>query len=411
MPGRVLHILSQRPSHTGSGITLDALVRGAAARGWEQAVLVGVPEGEPTPEVGGLPDGSVRCLRFGGDPLPFPVPGMSDVMPYESSRFRDLDEDRLRAYLGAWAVGIDKAIEELRPTLIHSHHIWLVSSIIKDVAPWMPVVTHCHGTGFRQMILCPHLARGVADGCGRNERFASLHAEQADMICATLRVDRARVHVVGAGYRDDIFNANGRAGAPPPSIVYVGKYSRAKGLPFLLDAFERVRSSRPEAILHVAGDGSGPEADELRARMRRTDGVILHGMLSQRELAGLMRTCTLCALPSFFEGLPLVLVEALACGCRVVATELPGVRHELAPRFESALHRVPVPMLIGVDTPVEDALPGFVGDLASAIAAALDAPPLDPRAPSIAAALSGFTWASVFERVERIWAELLSGTA
>ena len=38
-------------------------------------------------------------------------------------------------------------------------------------------------------------------------------------------------------------------------------------------------------------------------------------------------------LPSFYEGVPLVLAEAAACGCRLVATALPGVREALAPRF------------------------------------------------------------------------------
>ena len=43
MSGKVLHILSQRPGRTGSGVTLDALVRQAAAAGWSQQALVGVP--------------------------------------------------------------------------------------------------------------------------------------------------------------------------------------------------------------------------------------------------------------------------------------------------------------------------------------------------------------------------------
>ena len=46
MKGRVLHTLSQRPSLTGSGVTLDALAREAAA-GWSQRALIGVPAGDP----------------------------------------------------------------------------------------------------------------------------------------------------------------------------------------------------------------------------------------------------------------------------------------------------------------------------------------------------------------------------
>ncbi|MCA8945876.1 MAG: glycosyltransferase family 4 protein, partial [Planctomycetes bacterium] len=79
--GRVLHLLSQRPLLTGSGITLDALVRHAAAVGWEQRVVVGVPQGESS-SVGDLPTEHIHPLHFGGEALDFHVPGMSDVMPY-----------------------------------------------------------------------------------------------------------------------------------------------------------------------------------------------------------------------------------------------------------------------------------------------------------------------------------------
>ena len=73
--------------------------------------------------------------------------------------------------------------------------------------------------------------------------------------------------------------------------------------------------------------------------------VVQHGQLSQPELAEVARRSTVCVLPSFYEGLPLVLVEALACGCRLVATELPGIVEELAPRLGDALTMVELPSL------------------------------------------------------------------
>ena len=99
---RVLHVLSQRPLLTGSGVTLDALVRRAAAADWEQHVAIGVPESGPAPAVGGLASQSVSALTFGQPPLDFAVPGMSDVMPYPSTRFADLDPRQLSDYREAW---------------------------------------------------------------------------------------------------------------------------------------------------------------------------------------------------------------------------------------------------------------------------------------------------------------------
>ncbi len=127
--------------------------------------------------------------------------------------------------------------------------------------------------------------------------------------------------------------------------------------------------------------------------------IVLHGQLAQTELSDLMRRSTVCVLPSFFEGLPLVLVEALACGCRLVATALPGVADELAPRLGAALELVEPPAMAGVDTPVEDELPAFVDRLEAGLRRALEAPPLGDQS----AALEPFTWSAVFERVERVW--------
>ena len=133
--GRVLHVLAQRPGLTGSGVTLDALVRHAGDAGWEQAAIVGVPTDGLAPQVGELPASRIRALPFDTDQLPFPVPGMSDVMPYRSTRYSEMTPDQLDAYRGAWREHLAKAIEVFRPDVIHSHHVWLVTGLLRDLAP------------------------------------------------------------------------------------------------------------------------------------------------------------------------------------------------------------------------------------------------------------------------------------
>ena len=59
---KVLHLLSQRPSLTGSGITLDSFVRHASSAGWDQRVVIGVPADDPSPPVGGLDDAHIVPL-------------------------------------------------------------------------------------------------------------------------------------------------------------------------------------------------------------------------------------------------------------------------------------------------------------------------------------------------------------
>jgi glycosyltransferase involved in cell wall biosynthesis len=259
----------------------------------------------------------------------------------------------------------------------------------------------------RQLELCPHLAPTVRQGCAHNDGFVVLIGAHARRLVRELGVDSSRVHVVGAGYRDEVFTAAERRPNPPPHLVYVGKYSAAKGLPQLLDAVPRLLPRWPRLVLHVAGSGAGAEADELSRRMQALPWVRRHGQLDQKRLAELLRKARVMVLPSFYEGLPLVLVEALACGCRVVASALPGVVEELAPVFGDALELVPLPRMVAVDTPARDELPAFVGHLAAALDRALQQPCLAQPPPAIAA----FTWRSVFARVEALWRSLVTGSS
>lgn len=406
MAGRVLHVLAQRPSLTGSGVTLDALVRHAARAGWEQRVLCGVPEGGPDPAVGGLPAWSVSTVRFGGERLPFPVPGMSDVMPYASTRFSAMDEGQLAAYRTAWREALRAQGEAFEPDVVHSHHLWLVSALVKDALPRARVVTHCHATGLRQMRLCPALADEVVRGCGRNDHFVVLTAPHAAALVEALSVTEDRVTVVGAGFAESVFHPRGRVEPARPTLLYAGKLARAKGLPWLLDAVERVARARQGLVLDVAGGGGGDEADAIRARMERMGPLVRYrGRVGQEGLAELARASSLLVLPSFYEGLPLVLAEAVGCGCRALATRLPGIEAELAPALGEMLCLVDPPRLDGPDEPVAEDLPRFVEDLARAIDLALDLAP--PAAPP--PGLSELTWASVFSRVSGVWTGASSG--
>jgi len=400
--------MSQRPSLTGSGVTLEALVHHATVSGWEQRVVVGVPAENALPTVGGLDTGTILPLVFDDDQLPYPVPGMSDVMPYPSTRFSAMTDEQIGLYRRAWRRHIESVLNDFRPDVIHSHHVWLMSSLLKDLAPTTPVVTHCHATGLRQMELVPALADGVRSGCARNNAFVVLHRRHAIDLQRQLGIDDDRIHIVGAGYRDDLFHAQGRDLERSPALLYIGKYSAAKGLPWLLDAFEGLAQHHPNLRLHIAGDGSGDEAEALRRRMTAmAPKIVLHGQLPQTELAALMRRSTVCVLPSFYEGLPLVLVEALACGCRLVATDLPGVIDELAPRIGAALELVELPAMAGVDTPVVAELPAFVDRLTRGLQRALDAPPLGDPTETIPETLASFTWGAVFERIERVWRQVI----
>jgi len=386
MSRRVLHILSQRPSRTGSGVTLDAMVRKAANAGWHQAVVVGLPHGEAKKSVGDLGEQHTHPVWFASDSqanthpsqmtqhpdLDILIPGMSDVMPYPSTVWSTMTIDQLAQYRSVWRSHLVQIIESFAPDIIHTHHIWLVSSLLKDIAPQIPVVATCHSTGLRQMVLTPNLASEVQAGCAKIDQFCVLRADQGQTLQETLGVSPKQVNVIGAGYRHDLFVAPLAAQRDLKAILFVGKLSRAKGLPWLLTAFEKLRRTAPDLKLHIAGGGSGPEAEIVRNQCENlAPQVVLHGALDQPQLAALMGRSAVCVLPSFYEGVPLVLVEAAACGCQIVATKLPGVCEQIAPHLGPNLRLVPLPRLHHIDQPEEADLPAFIDHLSQALEEAL----------------------------------------
>ena len=402
---KILHILSQRPDSTGSGIYLQAMLREASKWGHENYLVAGIQCDSPV-ELENIETASCRYLTFGETGrLPFSIVGMSDVMPYDSARFCALSIEELDAYEAAFSRRITEAVETFQPDIIHSHHLWIVSSLTCRLFPDIPMVTNCHGSDLRQFQNCPHLQARVLSGCrGINAVMALSCGQKAD-ISALYGIQPEAIHVVGAGYNDRLFVQQAKGANQAVQIVYAGKLSRAKGVPWMLRALSRI-DERPWH-LHLVGGGSGAEMAECLKLADRMGGrVTAYGAVSQETLADIMRRSHIFILPSFFEGLPLVLLEALASGCRVVATELPGVTELLGDaRTPDFIELVPMPRLINVDEPVREDQEAFEKNLQNALSRQIafaghqpdiDLTPIEDR-------LAAFSWQGVFEKIQEVY--------
>jgi glycosyltransferase involved in cell wall biosynthesis len=120
--------------------------------------------------------------------------------------------------------------------------------------------------------------------------------------------------------------------AEPPArrgrrhLLYAGVLTRVKGVDTLLDALAILKGNGRAVPLGLAGDG--PERRRLRLQAEKLgidQLVTFYGHLDQARLAGLMREAHALVLPSRSEGLPRVIVEAMACATPVVASNLGGI--------------------------------------------------------------------------------------
>jgi glycosyltransferase involved in cell wall biosynthesis len=118
-----------------------------------------------------------------------------------------------------------------------------------------------------------------------------------------------------------------RTGAGDPlHVLTVGRLVPEKGAPVLVDAVARARARGVPVRLSVVG--AGPLAEQLAAQaesMGVADVVELVGPLGQQDLPDRYRAADVFCLPSFAEGLPVVLMEAMASGLPVVTTAIAGI--------------------------------------------------------------------------------------
>jgi glycosyltransferase involved in cell wall biosynthesis len=224
-----------------------------------------------------------------------------------------------------------RLMRELRPRVVHAHWLLpqgLVAALLDGEAR---LLVTSHGADLYALRAAPlqALKRRVARAAHAvtvvsapmREELARLGVDAAKVRVAPMGVDLGRAFTPAAGPR---------AGA---EILFVGRLVEKKGLRHLLDALPAVRRAHPAATLSIVG--FGPEEPALRAQaagLGLGDAVRFLGPLAQSALPALYRRAAVFVAPFVpaasgdQEGLGLVVVEALGCGCPVVASDLPPVR-------------------------------------------------------------------------------------
>jgi glycosyltransferase involved in cell wall biosynthesis len=164
------------------------------------------------------------------------------------------------------------------------------------------------------------------------DRLLVVSADLGRLAVRDYEADPDRIRVIANGcdaavfHRQDRSTARAQLGIAEGSelALYVGRLVAEKGLRELAEAMQRVRETRPHAELVLVGDG--PLREEFERFARTPDSRLrLIGAQPPEIVAQWMAACDLLTLPSYSEGHPNVLVEALACGRPVVSTPVGGV--------------------------------------------------------------------------------------
>ena len=124
---KILTISAQKPDSTGSGIYLSELVKSFRSMGIENAVLCGIDKNDhPVWEE----DVRFYPVRFQTEELPFPVVGMSDLMPYESTRYKDMEPWMQERFEEVFTEKVRQTVQEFAPDFILCHHLYFLTAVI-----------------------------------------------------------------------------------------------------------------------------------------------------------------------------------------------------------------------------------------------------------------------------------------
>jgi alpha-maltose-1-phosphate synthase len=185
-----------------------------------------------------------------------------------------------------------------------------------------------------------------------------------------------------------------------PSVVFVGRVTRQKGLPVLLRAAERIDPAAQ--LVLCAGQADTPElqaevtglVEHLRAS--RSGVIWLPGMLARSEVIQILSHATVFACPSEYEPLGIVNLEAMACGSAVVACAVGGIPEVVADGQTGLL--VPA----GDEAALASAINALIRDPARAA---------ELGARGRARAVAEFSWDRIAARTAQLYAELTAARA
>jgi starch synthase len=360
-------------------------------------------------------DTRVRC--FGGPREESGTDGYADLPQLANAN----------AALATFGVDVTMAADCGGADLVHSH-TWYANfgGHLAGLLHGIPHVVTAHslepmrpwkseqlGGGYRLSSFAESTAYASADAI-----VAVSDGMRADVLRSYPSVDPDVVKVVHNGidsqlwqrHRDDEVVRGYGVDPDRPSVIFVGRITRQKGLPYLL----RAAASLPPEVQLVFCAGA-PDTPEIKAevedliaglRASRSGVVWIAEMLPRDDVVALLSAATVFACPSVYEPLGIVNLEAMACEVPVVATATGGIPEVVVHGDTGWL--VPIEQVQdGSGIPVDP--DRFVADLAEALTDAVSDPARASRMGQEGRrrAIEAFSWSSIGEQTMQVYLDVL----
>ena len=355
---RILHVLAQLPIKTGSGVYFTNVIDGLKRFNVEQAAIYAT-----TPEYNFNFVDEKFEVEFQGKDISFSIVGMSDIMPYDNTLYKNMTDEMIESWQKAFREKLIQARETFKPDVVITHHLWILSSMVCDVFENEKVLGVCHNTDIRQAEKNPAMKDKHVKSLGKLDKILALSNGVIDEIANIYNYPIEKIVNIGAGYNEKIFYpAEKYEKHDNVKILYAGKFDESKGFYELIKAFRLLEKKDTKVELELIGNLK--EEDRLRVESLVGDSkrIRIYNAVDQVHLGEIMRYKDIFVLPSYFEGLGLIAVEALGSGLRVVATEIEGLIEFLGEKINNSeiIEYVKMPTIYDTDKAVEEEKPAFV---------------------------------------------------
>jgi glycosyltransferase involved in cell wall biosynthesis len=190
-----------------------------------------------------------------------------------------------------------------------------------------PILMHSHGSVFHiNYSKLPKWAQQIVGSIfSKSDGWIALTSFWRDFYITNLGLEEDRVFIV--------FNPTElpmelppRINSPQVKIVFLGRVGKRKGTFDLIEAFGKLPDSlKNSSKLFIAGNGELEQARESVEKLNLTEQVILLGLIGAEQRDALLATADVFVLPTYNEGLPLALMEAMGWGLPVITTPVSGI--------------------------------------------------------------------------------------
>lgn len=368
---KIVHVLAQLPSRTGSGVYFSNLVENFKKYNYNQKVVFGT---EDDFKWNILDEKDIYPVEFKTEELPFPIVGMSDIMPYDNTLYSEMTDEMFDKWINAFKKKLIFIKEKYSPDIIFAHHLWILSSIVVDIFTDSKIIGICHNTDMRQAQMNPAIYNKYVKDLGKLDLIFALSENQIDEIANIYPdLEKDKIISVGGGFNQNVFFLPEKKEYNDKiRLVYSAKIDPSKGIYELLKVYKGLNLD--DVTLDIIGAPDEKNKKELEKYVKDDKSIKVYNVKDQVALGEELRKKDIFLMPSFYEGLGLMAIESLASGLYVVTTEIEALMTLLGKDIKESgiIKYIPLPRIYDVDKPMEEDLAKFREDLKEAIIKQID---------------------------------------